>query len=168
MGQQITASKVGQLLKCARPFDPLTPLEDDDPSEPARYGSAAHELLEIKVTTGELAIEDAINACAKFGLPPGTAEELLPHAQDATHTLQKWLLGDNVWGDKFTLVDTEVHSAWNPVTGKSRTCGFDEETHHYDLRPGEIGGTYDLLIKSKKRRVVLDYKTGDYGQFHEP
>jgi hypothetical protein len=77
-------------------------------------------------------------------------------------------MGDNPWGEKFSFIDTEVHLAWNPFTGKTRVCGFSEEDHQYDLLPGEIGGTYDLLVRSKKRTVVLDYKTGDYGAFHEP
>jgi hypothetical protein len=168
VGQQVTASKIHQLLKCARPFAPDVELEEDDPGEPALYGSAAHELLDIIVSNGALDLEDAVNACAKWGLAPGLASELLAHVQDATHTLQKWLVKDNPWGEKFTLVDTEVHLAWNPITGKSRVVAFDEETHHYELLPGEIGGTYDLLVKSKNRVVVLDYKTGDYGIFHEP
>jgi hypothetical protein len=168
VGAQVTASRVHQLLKCARPFDPDVELEEDDPGEPARYGSAAHELMDIIVQSGSLDLEDAVNAVTKWALPPGLAKELLVHVQDAAHTLQKWLIKDNPWGEKFSLVDTEVHLAWNPATGKARGVAFDEETHHYELLPGEIGGTYDLLVKSKNRTVVLDYKTGDYGVFHEP
>jgi hypothetical protein len=168
MSQQVTASKVHQLLLCQRPFDAQTVLEEDDPQEPARYGSAAHALMDLLVQSGEVDLEDAVNACARWGLSSGTSKELHDHVRDAAHTLQKWLVKENPWGERFQVVDTEVHMAWDPFTGESRTCAFDEDTHHYDLHPGEIGGTYDLLVKSSKRKVVLDYKTGDYGTFHEP
>jgi hypothetical protein len=173
--QQVTASKVGQLLKCVRPFSPGTPLDPDDAGEAAHYGTAWHECQEILVKSGGLLdLEDALAALQKVSLPSGEAKSLHAHALEGWHCLNKWLMGDNPWGETFRVVDTEAHhaTAFQRIGPKysatSRVCDFDLETHTYDLRPGEFGGTYDLLVMSERRRCVIDHKTGDWGAFHQP
>ena len=177
MPQQVTASKVAQLLKCVRPFSPGTPLDHDDAGEAARYGTAWHECQEILVKSGGLLdLEDALTALQKVSLPSGEAKSLHAHALEGWHCLNKWLMGDNPWGEAFRVVDTEAHHATQFQRGlgeakffpASRVCDFDPETHTYDLRPGEFGATYNLLVMSDKRRCVIDHKTGDWGAFHQP
>ncbi len=165
MGKQITASKTPLLLNCSRPFDPSVEHSEEEPSEPARYGSAFHEVLELSAPKA-----DAKAIAERWEVDP---KELYPHAVRTLAFLKKWLAGDNIYEEVFTVVGRETHRA--TLLGKTRNsvpetreCGFEAEGHTYDLRPGELGGTDDLVVTSDKRRVVIDYKTGDWGEFHKP
>ncbi len=180
MGKQVTASKTPLLLQCSRPFAADTDIEYDEPSEPARYGSAFHEVLELNAPRA-----DAKEIAAKYDVDH---KELYPHAVRTLAFLKKWLAGDNVYGEVFTVVGRETHRAtllrvFKDAMGSSlepttRVCDFDADTHTYDLRPGEFGGTDDLVVESyeagnqrhglAKRRIVIDYKSGDWGEFHKP
>lgn len=192
---QVTASKVGLLLQCGRPFSEGVALENHQTPK-AAYGSAFHACADLRIRGLKY---DTEAICAKWGVPE--VLEVAAHVENAMEVLEKWLAGANPFGERFRVVDTEKHLATQlrkprgaSLQVKSRSCDFDEETHHYDLRPGEIGGTYDLLLASdplwkaskgqtqtpegqvaiglggspRVWRVVLDYKTGDWGDFSSP
>lgn len=162
---QVTASKVGLLLNCQRPFDPATPISREEPSEAMRYGSALHEALEHE---GRKVDFEAL--AKKWKLPSQCAVELQQHAIRALRFLTDWMR-KNQFEVKFQAVSRETHRATRfgkMRAPETRTCNFDVETHHYDLHKGEFGGTDDLLLVAGDIRIVLDYKSGDYGTWHSP
>lgn len=173
MGLQVTASKVGLLLECSRPFASETKVEREEVGEAAKYGSALHEVLYL----GRKADVDAI--AAKWGVEEH-ATELHAHAVRVLAFLRKWMGGDNPYGLTFHTVSKETHRAarWYPGTWpkdgwriKSAPVAFDEETHTYQLgNEWEFGGTEDIVLVSEGEDmvVVVDYKSGDWGDFHTP
>jgi hypothetical protein len=168
---QITASKVGLLLECQRPFDPEVELDPEEIGEGALYGTEFHRLM----------------ARMREGHRDAVVGQMGPHLKAAWECLQKWLGGDNEWG-KFEIVSGEqpLASRFLPAGRAhlvfSRHCDFQEEGHHYDLKPGEIGGTPDLLARRVKVAkndpigdstifdifAVIDYKTGSYEDYSNP
>lgn len=170
MSVQVTASKTPLVLECARALDPAVDRERTEPTEPMLYGSALHELLEIEGVR-----KDAVEIAKKWGVDH---KELYPHAVRTVAHLNKWLQGGNPMGIEFTVVGRETHRATKfsrnkMLTWVTRPCDFDADTHTYDLKPGEFGGTDDLVAEGldgggKTYRVVIDYKSGDWGDFHKP
>ncbi len=176
MTKQVSASKTPLVLQCGRPFADDTEIEEDPPGEPARYGSAFHEVLELNAPR-----VDAKEIATRFEVD---VKELYPHAVRTLSFLKKWLAGDNVYKEEFTVVGRETHRATklvrtnHQIIAVTRECNFDPETHTYDLEPGEFGGTDDLVVEaagngadgdySRGRRLVVDYKSGDWGAFHKP
>ncbi len=175
MSKQVTASKTALLLECSRPFADGVETQHEEPSEAMRYGSALHEVLELSPNR-----KDSERIAKKWGADHA---ELYPHAVRTLACLKKWMAGDNIFEEVFHVIGRETHRATklmseNPYYGektKTRECDFDSEAHTYDLRPGEFGGTDDLVVESHAhslthgvRRVVIDYKSGDYGDFHKP
>ncbi len=177
---QVTASKTSLLLNCTRPFDPSVERTHEEPTDDMKYGSAFHEVLELNATPA-----DCKAIAAKWGVSDAVA--LYKHAVLTLACLKKWLDGDNYWKEKFRVVSRETHRATRiPPRGIgggylgviTRVCDFDKETHTYDLRKGEFGGTDDLVVESsitdyerhtmRLRRVVIDYKSGDWGTYHTP
>jgi hypothetical protein len=176
-------SKTDLLLNCQYPFADDVYC-NDPPGEPARYGSAFHELLaslllriwHISYAAGRSGARDGqvigsgeVDALAlKYKLPPSSVAPLADHVVASARVLCKWLEGENPWG----VVFTTWANAEPPIIEKAFiikpgvTLGQtlvrptdlpDAETHHYDgLRKGEIAGTVDLLIGG----LVLDHKTG--------
>jgi hypothetical protein len=177
MGLQLTASKVEDLLHCARPFAEGVEKDPDEPSEAQRYGSAFHTCMQARAEThakgADIPLEDfAIAAIGeKYGVEIDPA-----HVVAAWAALGGFLRGANEWGVPFRIASVERPLATTiryyrkgRISVTSRPCGFDPETHTYDLRSGEFGGTYDLLLESPSGlKVVLDFKTGDWGTFHSP
>lgn len=142
MGIQPTASKTDLLLQCARPFSEGVEIEAREPGEAALYGTAIHKELE------SLALGASLDSVSE-------------HARQAWGALQRFLEGENPWGETFKIVRAEIHQAWKPGGAVRNGVAFDEGAHTYHLRPGEIGGTPDLVLLSDKGHfVVLDYKTG--------
>jgi hypothetical protein len=176
MGLQPTASKTALLLECQRPFDPETEIEEREPNEAATYGTKFHAAM-LRVMTGQRWAD--------------TDLDFVRHVDAARECLQTWM-NDNVFERKFKIAkigpkrkefDAERPRALqiylDAFDGASyhahmRSPAFDEETHQYDLRPGEIGGTTDLVLIDKSGfRVVVDYKTGakewdNYGDDQDP
>ncbi len=161
-GMQVTASKTSLLINCARPFDPEVEREPQESTIEMRYGSALHEACEVSRKT------DFASLAAEWELPPECAKELKAHTIRTLACLKSWLQGGNPWGETFRVVSRETHRATHIKTLVTRECDFDAETHTYDLQPGEFGGTDDLVVESDNRRIVVDYKSGDWGEFHIP
>ncbi len=169
MGIQHTASRTALLLECARPFAEDTRIVPNDATEAMRYGSAFHEICEL----GSRAKPDKI--ATKWG-PGLDADELHAHAVKTLAFLKDWLAGNNIYGETFEVVGVERHQAvrvWRPrgeitLRVDVRECEFDAESHFYTLRPNEFGATYDVLVANGNRTVVIDYKTGEWGEYHSP
>lgn len=158
MGIQPTASKTELLSHCIRPFSPDTviDLESDIKSDRAIYGTAFHLALHNKIFRN-------------IGYPTPDSD-LNRHVESAYSILLNWIMGDNPFAEQFDIVNGEISLAYNPNTSKCRITELDLTTHTYNLKGREIGGTYDLLLKGEKSGIycVIDYKTGDYGNFTTP
>ena len=61
-----------------------------------------------------------------------------------------------------TQIFAERCYAWSPSSGKGRDLGTHERDYS-GLRPGEIGGTVDLVVVRPGEVVVVDYKSGFFG-----
>ena len=169
---QATASKSDLLLNCQYPFGPEAEIEERETSEAAEYGTAFHKWMYFEMVVrprGQLS-----SPC-----PP----EFAQHISDSAKVLRKWMSGENPWKTAFRVVSGETHRATRfRVSGvTSRECDFDESSHTYALKPGEMGGTDDLLLESDyaegyshkaggtpRVRVVLDYKSGSYEDYSDP
>jgi hypothetical protein len=168
MGFQPSASKAGLLLRCSRPFSPDVEVPRGEPTEAMRYGSCIHALVEGRVK-GSPSQEVEAATCAKWGVRDVTSAQI--HAGAALKKLGEWCRGDNPLGIVFRVMfselplATKIAGAWS-----TRVCDFEPEEHRYDLRDGEVGGTFDLLLRSEDgmTMVVVDLKTGSYGDWTRP
>lgn len=166
MGLQPTASKTALLLACPRPFAATTEISREKVGEAARYGRALHKVLELE---GEC---DIPAITLKYGVV-GCDDELKAHGIRTLRLLRDWMGGNNPFNEKFAIAGKETHRRLIfPLAhlGRGEECAFDEEGHHYDLGGDwAIGGTDDLTLESAGgMRVVVDYKSGDWGDFHFP
>ena len=119
-GLQVTASKVGLLLECVRPFDPKLDPEPDAPGEAALYGTEFHR--EMHRTMNGL----------RRARGPAAA-----HVLRAWGVLSPWLW-NSPWG-RLHIESAEQPLATLLVGEITRLCRFEEAGHRYDLLPGEIG-----------------------------
>ena len=162
MGLQPSASKSDLLLSCARPFSPDLEVERDDPSVPMRYGSAFHEIIAETLRAHPKALpagrfaKVVDKAAARYDVK-GAAQELAGHVRGSLKVLSNWLERQ-----KLVVEEVETSYAITPEGAVRRVQAPSEDEHHYDVRPGEIGGTVDLIAKGKGRAVVLDHKTGSH------
>lgn len=163
---QPTASKTTLLLNCARPFEKDVEVAHDEAGEAAQYGTTWHAVMHSYMFPESLGPIPLI--------PPHYSGEeknaLLASVSSSADLLRRWLAGDNPWGEVFRVLSGETSRAlrYSPGRRHTRKTSLEREAHTYELRNGEIGGTDDLLVESAGRRVILDYKTGDYGAFDHP
>lgn len=163
---QVSASKTGLLLACTRPFAPDVKQDERDATEKMTYGSATHEGLEC-LALGEL--PNYARIAKKWDVKD--VSELKKHVQMAWNCLHRWMTSRAL---KIVGVERPMATRIYKVKGgglrvQTRFCEFDADTHTYDLKPGEFGGTYDLLLEDKNHNlIVLDTKTGDWGDFCNP
>lgn len=161
MANQVTASRVALLLECTRPFDPAIEHDEREETEAMRYGSCVHEILE-GFAKGGPALPPEMQKVAKRW----NVELDVEHPLTAWKALQKWMTKKgNPYGESFEIIGTEQSLKMARI---GVPCAFDKESHTYGLEPGEWGGTYDLLLQSAQRKVVLDTKTGNWGNFTRP
>lgn len=167
---QPSASKSYLLTNCAYSFDPLLELPtQDDPGEPARYGSAFHELMAVILQDPAYDLTLVYETLVKWSLPASLADELRTHVTQAYAVLSKWLGGDNPWSHAFTVQDVEASKwlAFWEAGYEIGNCTLDENGHVYAGVPDHaIAGTVDLTALGDGQLVVLDHKTGlgDYSQ----
>jgi len=168
MGLQPSASKTELLLLCPRPFDPGLVAEPDEPGEPARYGSAFHQVIAaclrspvkkpLEKSAGAYAKE--IDRAAKRYDVKEAREELAGHVKSSVKVLRNWLTRE-----KLEIAEIETAyavSAKSDGTWKARTIEAHDEDHVYAVADDELPGTVDLIARNanRKRRVVIDHKTG--------
>jgi hypothetical protein len=189
MGLQPTGSKTDLLLNCQYPFADDVEV-NDPPGEPARYGSAFHELMagvlghwaNAPMADIPRYPQSALDKLAvKWGLPPSSMAPLPEHVMASAQVLIKWLEGENPWHVNFTpeasdpiiekafIIKPAFVSAAFPGQGAKinsvrETDLPSEDTHHYEgLRKGEIALTVDLTLGP----LTLDHKTG-HQEFSSP
>lgn len=173
MGRQVSASRTDLLLHCTRPFDPDLEVAPTVPTEPMLYGSCIHGLADYRLKGGTSQAREA-EECVKWGVEDVVSAQV--HVGVMLECLRKWCEGDNPLGVKFRVMLSEVPQATSLTPFRTRVCGFDAETHTYDLKEGEIAGTFDVLLcsieedpKARPRyAVVVDHKTGLYGDWTDP
>lgn len=155
---QPTASKTGLLLQCPRPFHPSIEIERSESGEAALYGNGFHALM------------FALKFGRELPAPWGSGAEYEPmrvHAAEAFNVLNEWL-ESSPWGP-LTVLEGETARAYNAKSNLMRLAQFEPANHYYHILPGEVGGTADLIARAPDGPlVVLDYKTGTYGDFGAP
>lgn len=158
MGLQPTASRTALLLQCSRPFADDVEIPPESVGEAAEYGTLFHSFLYNLVFPRKP---------LTFSVPREWDRELDRHSRLAYRSLKQWMKTEGL-----RKVNGERPLAFNPFSERlAKQTDFDSETHTYSLPPNGVGGTADLILRSpdKKRRVVLDYKTGQWGKdFHRP
>jgi hypothetical protein len=176
MGLQPTMSRTDLLLNCQYPFADGVETHDE-PGEPARYGSAFHELLGegllyyfhdagLQPNWTDARFE---TLRLKWRLAPSVVSSMRDHVSASTKTLIAWLEGANPWGEDFIRRDENsngpivekafiVRPSVNLAQTQVRQINLpSEDAHHYEgLKRGEIAGTVDLLVGP----LILDHKTG--------
>jgi hypothetical protein len=173
---QPSMSRADILVHCSFPFGQLFPAEETQ--EPARYGSAFHELIADRILAMKAPDRKPLKThevAESWDLDNAACDELGGHVPEAFGVLKAWLLGENPWGYEFLDVVPRVELAFALRPGiSSRLIHGHDEHHVYKIQRGEIPGTGDLVIPvpSVGRRVrrpllVLDHKTGE-GDFARP
>lgn len=170
MGVQPSASRTELLLACPRPFDPETESDPDLSGEPARYGSAFHQVLAACLSTpkGKKPLEKtagyarAIDRAAITFDVKGTREELAGHVKSSVRVFRNWLTREKLEVSKVErayAVTPRANGTWS-----ARELKLPDKDHHYDIDDGEVPGTVDLIATSANRRraVVIDHKTGSW------
>ena len=167
MGVQASASRSALLLICPRPFDPDTPVEDSTSGEPARYGSAFHQViatcLRSKKALNPAQYAKAVDAAALRHDVRRSSAELAGHVRSSLKVLQNWLKREGL--DEITQVETAAAVRPNADgTWEVRSIPPHDEEHRYDVEADEIPGTVDLVVRTGNRRrtVIIDHKTGSY------
>lgn len=164
MGLQPSASRTALLLACPRPFEAETEIEPDPPREPARYGSAFHQVIAACARAGKLLEGDKYTrtvdaAVVKYDVAPARSE-LAAHVKSSFKVLWSWLKRE-----KLEVKEIETAYGVRPNadgTWASRPIPPHDEDHHYNVDPDVMPGTVDLVAVSpaRVRQVVIDHKTG--------
>jgi hypothetical protein len=174
---QPSASRSETLLQCSYPFSYAdVEMGEDSPGEPARYGSAFHELIAVLLRGGKLGDHLLEKTGKKWKLPPASLRDLPAHVRSSHLLLDGWLRGKNSWARNFLRggkrPETESSYALSlerkgkKLSGSVRRISSPtEDGHRYeDLREGEMAGTTDLIVDE----LVLDHKTGSAENFSNP
>jgi hypothetical protein len=167
MALQPSASRTDLLLACPRPFDPELEDTPDVAGTAARYGSAFHAVLASCLKSPKKKpLERAPSyaktvdkACAAYDVRSAAAE-LAGHVKGSVKVLRNWLERE-----KLEVASVEEARAVSPRADGgwgARAIEPHDEDHRYDIEPGEVPGTVDLVARnlSRTRTVVLDHKTG--------
>ena len=175
MSMQPSASKTALIIACPRPFDPELETAPDEPEEPARYGSAFHQILAAclrgpqgssKNSTKDLLEKQAaayareVDRAAKAFDVEEAAQELAGHVKSSVGVFRNWLKRE-----KLEVVAIETAYGITPHSDGAwsfRDIGSHDADHHYDVEDGEVPGTVDVIAATENRRrvVVIDHKTG--------
>ena len=188
---QPSMSKAEALLDCQWPwFKPIAPVpfsgaifdedfgseegdeeEVDHSDEPARFGSAVHEIIAARILHPPKKLD--IDAIAKKWGEDINVEELRSHTEEAVVKLRLWLSKENPWGFNFTKhAKARVEQAFAYRIYKKTTRVIQPptaDTHRYiGLEEHEFPGTADLVIDeidcdspSVPDFIMIDHKTGE-------
>lgn len=174
MRLQPTASLSALLLACPRPFE-VEMEYSPTTREPARYGSAFHQVLaaclrsKAGLSKARYAAE-VERAAKKYGVD---GQELAGHVRSSEKVLRHWLERE-----KLQVTAVETAFACKPLDDGSaswlyRKISPHDEEHRYEAGPDEIPGTIDLIAQSaagsrQNRSVIIDHKTGNDDGFARP
>lgn len=161
---QPSASRSSLLKQCSKPFDPDLQFPRDVPGEPARWGSAWHEVAAVVISgTRRLPTVKTLAAmtlkAARHYDVEGAADELTNHLlQNLPEVLRHIALAAP------KVVRAESSLAYDPVTDRARLIPLPtEDEHRYMVSPKEIGMTYDWAFEMPKYVEIGDHKTGMSG-----
>lgn len=164
-----SASRAALLLQCSRPFDSTLQLPSDPPGEPARWGSAWHEvgahvlrLQDPKMPRTKELHRLAAKAAKHYDVEGGTDELLAHFTQNFPEMLRHYAL----W--KPTKKEIEVSLAYDPFSDTARRIAPPtEDDHHYECSEREHPMTVDWAFDTAKYLIIGDHKTG-MGDFSKP
>ena len=161
---QPSASRSTLLIACSKPFDPDLQFPRDLPGEPAKWGSAWHEVAAVviagsrKLPTVAKLSALTLKAARHYDVK-GAADELTNHLlQNLPEVLRHIALAAP------KVVQAESSLAYDPVTDRARLIPLPtEDEHRYMVSPKEIGMTYDWAFETPKYVEIGDHKTGMSG-----
>jgi hypothetical protein len=148
------------LLECSYPFG--KDFDRSMPGEPARFGSAFHDLLAQGLRGGVLS-KKWVPVIAEKWHVSSSVEELDTLTRSARETLLTWL-GKNEFRVTFPLKGAMIEEAVALSPGFSARLipPHDADHKYHGLAKDEIPGTLDLAVVDKKTPLlVLDHKTGE-------
>ena len=170
---QPTMSKTDRLLACAFPWG-KTVTAEEDVGQPARFGSAFHELMAMRKSPSRRTIARIAAKWTRDGDVDGN--ELEARYLAAKPVLDKWLRGDNAWRIDFTKwrIEREIGLAYNYESDTARRIALPDENHIYnDARANELPGAADIfgitqelprpcsnLPNHRRTALILDHKSG--------
>lgn len=158
-GLQPSASRAEILSNCAFAFGKDV---DETASEPARYGSAWHEIQASLILGKKVSSTAYAKAAARWGVSAALAE-LVPHVKAGFDTLSQWLRSNEYRLDftKSSKTIVEKAVALRPLVAGREIEPHDEDHRYHGLVEGELPGTLDYLSEGLNRPLVmLDHKTG--------
>lgn len=165
MGIQPSASRTALVLACPHPFEDKTPIEVEEPREPARYGSAFHLVLAAMLrklarkrtmTSGEFA--HCVDAAVVEWDVRSAAHELAGHVKGSFKFLANWIARE-----KLEVIEVEKAYAIMPRDCDSatwRAIPSHDADHRYECAKTEMPATIDLTLRGERRLVRMDHKTG--------
>ena len=161
---QPSASRSTLLIACSKPFDPDLQFPRDLPGEPAKWGSAWHEVAAVviagsrKLPTVAKLSALTLKAARHYDVE-GAADELTNHLlQNLPEVLRHIALAAP------KVVQAESSLAYDPVTDRARLIPLPtEDEHRYMVSLKEIGMTYDWAFEMPKYVEIGDHKTGMSG-----
>jgi hypothetical protein len=162
---QPSASRSSLLAQCSKPFDPDLVFPRDVPGEPAKWGSAWHEVAAwvISSPSRKLPTVTKLSAltlkAARHYDVEGAADELTNHLLANLPEVLR-----HIAANAPKVLQTESSIAYNPVTDKARLIPLPtEDEHRYMTVAKEIGMTYDWAYETSKFVEIGDHKTGMSG-----
>lgn len=154
-----TMSKSERFIGCPWPWGREV-VAETDVGEPARFGSAVHELIERRLLGKPWPIRSVE---ARWSLPSASRANLQKRATEACDVLKAWLSGENPWRTKFRRLHVERSFALD-LRSRMRQARFlkrgANEDHEYECEPWEFPGTADVIALDSGRLAVIDHKTG--------
>ena len=158
---QPSASWSWLLIECAYSF--AQSFDRVEAGEPARYGSAFHEIAAADLDNRPLLPKAMRGVAERWGVTEHF-DELTEHTALALRTLKGWLQKNEFrvqWGLKAGR-HVEVAVALDPLKGARFIQGHNKDHVYEDLLETEQPGTLDLaLAHAKTPLLVIDHKTGE-------
>lgn len=158
---QPSASRSNLLIQCSKAFDPNLKFPRDLPGEPARWGSAWHEVAAWiisgtrRLPTVKILAARTLKAARHYDVE-GAADELTNHLLANLPEVLR-----HIAQNAPRVVQAESSIAYDPVTDKARLIPLPtEEEHRYQVSKTEIGMTYDWAYDMPKFVEIGDHKTG--------
>ena len=163
-----SGSKTDLFLTCAWPWGRRIEVTgSEDPGEPARFGSAYHEVLATRLLRSPAAVRCRIDNVAKrFGVKP---ERVRERVDESFPILWRWLKEGNPWSVDFTrdmhlersyAIDLKTPQYPRVVAAPTAESHVYEEAHD-----DELPMTLDLTANARDARgrhvaLYLDHKSG--------
>lgn len=164
---QLTMSWAWLALECSYAFGQEFPRMPA--GEPARFGSAFHELIARSLKTGQTPSRKWVPAVAKKWGVSQHEDEVYNLVDASREVLLPWLAGKNPFRINFApyMKDALVEEAVALTPGNAGRFiePHDEDHKYHGLHEGEIPGTLDLGVVPPRRKklpiLVEDHKTGE-------